>query len=46
MCEFGIICTPERQKENIYNIKEAMKNEYQRYINNNNKNEQEDETEI
>lgn len=46
MCENGCFCTPERQKENIYNIKEAMKNEYQRYINNNNKNEQEDETEI
>lgn len=43
MCENGCFCTPERQKENIYNIKEAMKDEYLRYIN---KNEQEDETEI
>jgi radical SAM protein with 4Fe4S-binding SPASM domain len=46
MCPNHDDCTPELQKEHIYNIKEAMKNEYQRYINNNNKNEQEDETEI
>lgn len=48
MCENGCFCTPERQKENIYNIKEAMKDEYLRYLNrnDNNKNEQEDETEI
>ena len=41
-------CTRELQKKHIYNIKEAMKDEYLRYLNrnDNNKNEQEDETEI
>lgn len=51
MCPNGCNCTPERQKEQIHNIKEAMKNEYQRWLNkngndNNNENEEEDETEI
>lgn len=49
MCENGCDCTPERQKENIHNIKEAMKAEYQRWLNkkdNNNQNEDDDETEI
>lgn len=46
MCENGCDCTPERQKENIYNIKEAMKNEFQRYIEKNDKDLQEDDTEI
>ena len=31
MCENEVICTPERQKEHIHNIKEAMKDEYERW---------------
>ncbi len=31
MCENEVICTPERQKEHIYNIKEAMKDEYEKW---------------
>lgn len=33
-CEDGSECTPERQKENIYNTIEAMKDEYQKYLTN------------
>lgn len=31
MCDNGVDCTPERQKENIHNIVEAMKDEYVRW---------------
>lgn len=31
MCENEVICTPERQKEHIHNIKEAMKDEYEKW---------------
>ena len=31
MCENEVICTPERQKEHIYNVIEAMKDEYERW---------------
>lgn len=48
MCEIRANCTPEIQKEHFHDTKEAMKDEYLRYLNrnDNNKNEQEDETEI
>ena len=50
MCENEVVCIPERQKENIHNIVEAMKDEYVKFlkkqdIENNNDNE-EDETEL
>lgn len=35
-CENGGVCTPEIQKENIYNTIQAMKGEYQNYIKKNN----------
>ena len=31
MCDNGADCTPERQKENIHNVIEAMKDEYERW---------------
>ena len=48
MCEIRANCTPEIQKEHFHDTMEAMKDEYLRYLNrnDNNKNEQEDETEI
>lgn len=33
MCENGVACTPEVQKENLYNTIEAMKAEYLKYLN-------------
>jgi radical SAM protein with 4Fe4S-binding SPASM domain len=33
MCENGVVCTPERQKEHIHDMLEAMKEEYQNYLN-------------
>lgn len=41
MCENGVECTPERQKENIHITIEAMKDEYENYLN-----KKEHETEI
>ena len=49
MCDNGCYCTPERQKEHIRDTIEAMKNEYERWLNkneNDNQNEDDDETEI
>ena len=46
MCPNGCVCTPEKRQERIYNIKEAMKNEFQRYIEKNDKDLQVDDTEI
>ena len=58
MCENEVVCTPERQKENIHNIVEAMKDEYKKYLkrldnendneneNGNENEEEEDETEL
>ena len=58
MCENEVVCIPERQKENIHNIVEAMKDEYKKYLKrldneNDNENEngnenenEEDETEL
>lgn len=46
MCENDCDCTPEMQKENIYKVIEAMKNEYQRYLNNEPHNNKEHETEL
>lgn len=47
MCDNGWYCTPERQKERIYNTIEAMKNEYELWLNKNeNDNENDDEAEI
>jgi radical SAM protein with 4Fe4S-binding SPASM domain len=31
MCDNGADCTPERQKENIHNVIEAMKDEYEKW---------------
>lgn len=31
MCENEVICTPERQKEHIHNVIEAMKDEYEKW---------------
>ena len=36
MCANGVDCTPERQKERLHNIIEAMKDEHQNYLNNDN----------
>ena len=57
MCPNGCACTPEMQKEHIHNTIEAMKNEYERWLNkkdgstsspqvNDNQNEDDDEIEI
>ena len=48
MCEDKIGCPPERQKENIHNIVEAMKDEYVKYFNKqaNDNEDEEDETEL
>ena len=35
MCEDGSSCTPEVQKENLHNTIEAMKDAYQKYLNQN-----------
>ena len=45
MCPNGCACTPEMQKERIYETIEAMKNEYQRYLNKTD-NDNDDETEL
>lgn len=51
MCDNEVDCTPERQKENIHNVIEAMKDEYEKYLKkndneNDNANENDYETEI
>ena len=49
MCPNDYGCTPEMQKEHIHNTIEAMKNEYERWLNkneNDNQNEDDNETEI
>ena len=45
MCHHCVMCTPETRKESLYNMTQAMKYEYERYLGKNEK-EKEDATEI
>lgn len=50
MCADDFGCTPENQREHLHRMKKGMKNEYERYLKNenvnDNENKQDDETEI
>ena len=50
MCADDFGCTPENQREHLHKMKKGMKNEYERYLKNenvnDNENKQDDETEI